>query len=57
VVLHEAGEIEVLADPEVEIERIATNNVRCLVDRQPRELRGILDDKFKHLVLVPKQAG
>lgn len=56
VILHETGDMEVLADPEVEIERIATDNLRYLVDKQPRELRGVLGDKFKHLVSVPKQA-
>lgn len=56
VILHETGDMEVLADPEVEIERIATDNLRYLVDTHPRELRGVLGDKFKHLVSVPKQA-
>jgi hypothetical protein len=56
VILHETGDMEVLADPEVEIERIATNNIRYLVDTRPRELRGVLGDNFKHLVSIPKQA-
>jgi hypothetical protein len=52
VVVHETGELEVLADPEVQIERIATDDVRCLVDGCTRDLRGVLGEEFRHLISV-----
>ena len=53
-VLHDAGELGVLSDPEVEVERIATANVHALVTEHRDELFSILGDKFGRLTTVIK---
>jgi|GEM_PF-6944197 len=51
-VLHDAGELGVLSDPEVEVERIATDNVHALVTEHRDELFNILGEKFERLTTV-----
>ncbi|MES2356107.1 MAG: hypothetical protein V4568_17220 [Pseudomonadota bacterium] len=51
-VLHDSGELSVLCDPEVQVERIATDDVLGLVDERRDELLTILGDDFKHLKMA-----
>lgn len=51
-VLHDSGELSVLCDPEVQVERIATDDVLGLVDERRDELISVLGDDFKHLTMA-----
>ena len=53
-VLHDAGELGVLSDPEVEVERIATDDVHALVTEHREELFNVLGEKFQRLTVVVK---
>lgn len=51
-VLHDAGDLGVLSDPEVEVERIATDNVQALVTEHRDELFNVLGERFQHLTEI-----